>query len=236
MSWQAASRVGALAALLLAGCGQRSDNFLEQLATESINQIAGIGRTPAPPPPLPTRAQLEQLPGPMLALGFADTPGIGFMTAVNATPDGYITYRDRTRRSVIMRGGLVTGLQGFRFDLSSVKTQRDDPVVHQTPVADWPSSFYRNYQFSQKSIPDFQISVRCRIAPAGRETIVVIEKPHEVTRLQEECANDRRKFVNVYWADERTGFIWKSVQWIGPRIQPLTIEVVRPHPAGRVAN
>lgn len=237
MRWQAASRLAAVTALgFLASCGQRSDSFLEQLATDGVRQIASLASTPAAPAPVPARGQLEQLPGPLLAISFADVPGTGFVTVVNATPDGYITYQDRTRRSIIVRGGLVTGLQGFRFDLSAVKTQRDDPVVFRTPVANWPATLYRNYQFSLKSTADFQISVRCRIAPVARERIVVFEETHEVTRVQEDCANDQRRFTNIYWAEADTGTIWRSTQWLGPRIQPMTIEVIRPHPASGIAD
>ena len=230
------TRIGVFTALLtLSACAERSESFLEQLATVGISQVADLG-TPAPPPALPTRVELEQIPGPLLAVGFAEVAGTGFVTAVNITPDGYVTYQDRTRRSVIVRGGMVTGLQGFRFDLSAVKAQRNDPVVVQTPVAGWPSTLYRNYQFSLKAAPDFQISVKCVITPIARETIDVFDRIYDVTRIQEDCANQRRRFSNTYWADADTGFIWKSVQWVGPRLPPVSVQVVRPHPDGRVVN
>lgn len=230
MTWHAFCHLGLLAGLLvLGGCSQRSDSFLERVVSEGVSRISGGGKA-APPPPVPTRAQLAELPGPLLALTFADRPGTGFITAVNATSDGYITYQDRTRRSVIVRGGLVTGLQGFRYDLSAVKTQRNDPAVYQTPVSAWPNTLYRSYQFSLQSAADYQISVKCLITPTVREDIVIFERTHAVIRVQEDCTNDRRRFINTYWADAETGFIWKSQQWLGARLQPVTIEVVRPHP------
>lgn len=224
-----------LVLMSLAGCGQRSDSFLEQIVSTGVGELLGPDEAPTEPPQ-PTREQLAELPGPLLAISFKDVVGTGFITAVNDTADGYITYQDRTRRSVIVRGGLITGLQGFRYDLSSVKTQRDDPVVYQTPVADWPKTIFRNYRFSLQSMDDFQVSVQCTLTKQPTERIVIYEIVQEVTPVREDCLNDRRRFTNMYWVAEETGFIWRSNQWVGPFLQPARLDVIRPHPEGRVTN
>ena len=70
------------------------------------------------------------------------------------------------------------------------------------------------------------------------QRILVIEDERDIAdlitfnleRVPETCSNGYRTFANTYWADPATGFVWKSEQWVGPRLEPMTVEVVRPHP------
>lgn len=213
--------------IAVGACAQRSDNVLEQLARSGIGSLLG-GEEKAPPPPLPTRAQLDKINAALLSIQFKDDPATGFIGAINRTFDGYVTYQDKTRRSIIVRGALVTGLQGFKYDLSAIKTQANDPVVNQTPVDSWPKSVFRSYQFTLQSAADYQISVKCEITRLAPEQIIVFEKRYDVTRMQEVCTNERRQFINTHWADSETGFIWRSEQWLGPNLRPATISVVNP--------
>lgn len=216
----------AMALAVLAGaCAQRSDLFVQQVLEYGIGELT---RGEAEPTPLPSREQLNEFPYPMIAITRSDSKATGIVVAVTANSDGYATYQDRTRRSVILHGGLLSGTQGFGYDLSAVKTQRDDPVVHQTVPSKWPGTLIRNYQFSLGSADDFQITVTCTVRQVVREQIVIFEIGYDVVRMQEDCMNDRRTFTNVYWVDPESGFIWRSTQWIGPRVTPLTVEVIRP--------
>ena len=52
-------------------------------------------------------------------------------------------------------------------------------------------------------------------------------RSYETARIVESCANARRRFQNVYWVVPETGFIWKSVQWLGPKLNPVTVEIIR---------
>ena len=224
-----------IAAMALAGtvaaCAQRQANLIQQVLELGANELT---RDDPQANPLPSRAELDEIPYPMIAISRSDSPATGIVIAVTANADGYATYQDQTRRSVILRGGQVSGTQGFGYDLSAIKGQRNDPVVRRTPVADWPDRLIRNYQFSLQSTPDFQITVVCTLQPVVREQVVIFEIAQDVMRVQEDCRNDTRQFSNTYWADPDTGFIWKSTQWIGPRVTPLTVEVIRPlkAPAG----
>lgn len=220
-------RLAAAAALVgLAGaCAQRSDLFVQQVVEVAIDQLT---RAEAEPAPLPSRARLDEIGYPMIAITRSDSKATGIVVAVTSNRDGYATYQDRTRRSVVMHGGQLSGTQGFGYDLSAIRTQRNDPVVHLTPPAEWPDKLVRNYQFSLQSTDDFEITVTCTVRRVVREQIVIFEIAYDVVRMQEDCMNDRRAFSNLYWADPETGFIWRSTQWIGPRVTPLTVEVIRP--------
>ena len=210
---------------LLIGCAQRQSNFIQQVLELGTDVVL---QEDAKPQPLPSRAQLDAVGRPILAISREDSPAVGFVVAVAQNTGGYVTFQDQARRSVILRGGQLSGTQGFGYDLSAIKVQRNDPIVFQTPVAAWPKTLVRNYQFSLQHTSDFQVSVTCILNVVAREEIVIFDTPFETTRIQEDCNNDRRRFRNVYWADATTGFIWRSKQWIGPKVSAMTLEVVTP--------
>jgi hypothetical protein len=225
--------IGTLLALavvaLLGGCDRQRANFLGEVADLTIGELTR--GAPGEAPAAPTREQLAGIRRPLIALGRADAPGKGFAIAT-VENDGYVTFQDNSGRSVVLHGALISVTRGFRYNLIAVKTQRDDPVVEPTPVADWPETLVRNYQFSLQHADDFQITVQCVLRPVARERIDIFQQDFDVMRIHEECANATRTFTNTYWVEAGSGFIWKSEQWIGPRVTPFTLEIIRPVDAG----
>jgi hypothetical protein len=61
------------------------------------------------------------------------------------------------------------------------------------------------------------------------ERIEIVELTYDLMRVNEVCRNAEREIINTYWVDAQTGFIWKSEQWLGPRIGHVTIEIIRPY-------
>ena len=63
----------------------------------------------------------------------------------------------------------------------------------------------------------------------AEETIVIAEIEFDLVRMSEICTNSARQVTNTYWADPASGFVWKSQQWLGPRFDMATIEIIRPY-------
>ena len=55
---------------------------------------------------------------------------------------------------------------------------------------------------------------------------MIFERSYSLTRIEEHCRTPRRTFTNTYWAEPDTGFIWKSEQWVGPKVTPFTVQIV----------
>ncbi len=211
---------------VIASCGGRQSNFIEQVLRSGLGPVF---EGEPEPQTLPTRAQLDAIGRPILSIQREDSPATGFVIAVNANSDGYVIYQDQARNSVVVRGGLLTGTQGFEYDLSAIKVQGNDPVVHRTPIASWPKTLVRNYQFSLQHAADFQISVSCVLRTVVREQVEIFSKSYDTMRVQEDCNNTTRRFTNLYWVDANSGFIWKSKQWIGPKVSPVIVQNVTPY-------
>ncbi|MEM7190553.1 MAG: YjbF family lipoprotein [Pseudomonadota bacterium] len=211
----------------LAACSSGNTMLVQlgELAVDSVFEEEPAGETVEP-----TREDLNQIPFSTLALTRAGLPTRGFAVAI-ADNGGYVTYQDPSGRSVIFRGGLLTGTRGFGFDMAAVRHQVDDPVITPTPVADWPATIARNYQFWLEAAADYEITVQCVVEFVARETVEIVEINFDLARIQERCGNGTRTFTNTYWVDPDSGQIWKSEQWAGPRIEPFIIEVVRPYAA-----
>lgn len=215
--------------LALSGCTSEKNSLFGRLTPIVKERIFGE-KVPAGPAREFTRAELNKIPYATISIARAGQPP-GYVVAV-ADNGGYVVYEDPARRSVTMHGGLVTGTGGFQYDLKAVASQLDDPVVVPTPVPAWPGSIERSYRFALRGRDDYQVAVGCAYERGPREFIEVLELRFEVIRVVETCSNARRTFVNTYWADADNGFIWKSEQWIGPRVEPVTIEIIRPFGSG----
>lgn len=223
--------VAATGAVLLAGCSSGSNTVYERLGPLLQERIFGgpvFGDAPpVEAPPELTRAALDEIPFATIALRSGDAPR-AFIVPV-ADNGGYLNYQDVARRGIVMLGGLVTGTHGFGYDLDSVRHAVNDPIVVPTPLAQWPVELARNYSFTLRGQLDYEIAVQCSVERGAREIVEIVERAFEVVRVVETCVNPQRRFVNTYWVDPGSGFIWKSEQWVGPRIPPMTVEIIRPY-------
>lgn len=182
-------------------------------------------------PPEFTRAQLNAVPFATIAI--KDPEGNRAFVVPLADNGGHLVYQDALRRGVVMFGGLVTATQGLPYNLAAVRYALDDPIAKPRPVTEWPGSVFRNYQFvGRGGARNFQITTSCVYQVIAREQIEIIELLFDTVRIAENCSNAVRTFTNTYWADPETGFVWRSEQWIGPRQDPLNIEIIRPYTAG----
>lgn len=218
-----------LAAVLaggLAACSKGENNLGDRLIPILRGALldgdeAGVGRRVEP-----TREVLNQIPAAVIGLEYGDLPPVYLVPL--ADNGGYLSYQDEGRRGVVMFGGAVAGTLGLGNDLKTVKHGLDDPVAHRTPLAQWPRSIHRTYEYRVRDLDDFTITVACEIEPIAPVMYEIVELQLAVTRVVERCSNAVRSFENIYWVDD-TGFVWASRQWLGPDLDAATIEVVRPY-------
>jgi hypothetical protein len=223
------SRLNGLLGLILAGtlsaCSSAGDGNIQRLG--SLTKLSLFGGGEVEQKVELTRAQLDEIPFATIALTFGE--GQRTFLVPLADNGGYLNYLDSGGRGVVMLEGAVTGTQALGQDLEAVRHEADDPVANLTPVADWPGQVYRDYQFAERDGRDYSITLSCVFERVVTETIDIIELDFEVVRISEICTNARRQVINTYWADAETGFIWKSKQWLGPNLEPATVEIIRPY-------
>jgi len=84
--------------------------------------------------------------------------------------------------------------------------------------------YYYSYDFPKLS--DLEVSVTFKIR--GKSKIELLNQQKELTLIEEELRNDfiGWNVINSYWVDEDS-FVWKSEQYISPRLPKITYEVTK---------
>lgn len=226
--WQRrAALAGALTgALALAACSSAGESYLQRLGGFVRQTITGPEAPEAPRREL-SRAELNEIPFATITVSVAGGRRVVLVPLVDN--DGYLDYRDSSQRGVRMKGGAVTATSGLVFDLNAVRFDSADPIANQTPLTEWPDRVYREYQYRERHGQPYGITLSCTYQQVARETIEIVEILFDVVRVSEVCTNQRRQVTNTYWVDAESGFIWKSEQWVSPRLGSLTIEIIRPY-------
>ena len=89
-------------------------------------------------------------------------------------------------------------------------------------------SYHYLMDFSDRHL--FGIFVLCTQADTGPERIDIVGGSHDTRHIVETCRAPQISwdFQNDFWKDAGTGYVWKSVQYIHPASDSLTLEVLRP--------
>ena len=212
-----------LLALGLGGCAVGGPTVFERIGRVAEEVVLGAEK--GAPTREPTRAELNRIPYATIAIS-SEGRARAFLVPLSNNR-GYLNYRDAEGNAVVLFGGALSGTESLGNDLQAVRHHPRDPIAHQTPLARWPGRVQREYQYQRRDLDGYSIVLDCVFDRIARERIVIVEVSFDVVRVAETCTNAQRQITNTYWVDEATGFIWRSEQWIGPRLGHATIEIIR---------
>jgi hypothetical protein len=226
-------RILALLALaLVTACGSGGT---DPIVKEAMNQVGGgwLGRDapPAAPARPVTRGDIERSDTAAVwaRLESDSAPTLMYATALNGP---YVVFFSQFRQSVIMRGSRVVGTRGLGTDLMSSWTEGTDPVAQAMPVAGWPTRIRRSYEFPADGPRGRVETFDCRFEVGQSREIVILQVRHRGVEVSEYCTGALGNFENLHFADASTGFVWRSLQWIGPTMDLLDIQVIEPFTGG----
>jgi len=80
------------------------------------------------------------------------------------------------------------------------------------------------------AINAYGVAISCNTAAAGQETISILGQPIATVRVDESCASRSLnwRFVDNYWLDAKSGFVWRSRQHLSPSGETVDTEIFRP--------
>lgn len=214
--------------VVLSACTERGGTDAVRIGRMILDQALGEELETYEPP---TRERLNQIRSALLALGIGDRDPVFIVPTAKNGP--YLTYLDTGRRGLILQGGAISATVGLGHDLKGLKISKDDPVVYRTPLAEWPSVIKRVYQYRVRDGEDYIIGLTCQFSRGPHAVIEIYELFFETVQVTETCANAYRTVTNTHWVEPDTGFIWRSEQWVSPKLPDLTVEIVRPFNQGR---
>lgn len=207
-----------LAALALAGCSsdQHTTSLFTEagLAAKAAFKSRGAPRAAVAPGGVPqglTRAAIAGRTEPMI-LTNVDKLGSAGTLVKTGENQGFVTWVSQDRLTLTTKGGVLAASRGLIHDLLSADAA---PTLAALRAGGAPA-----YSKQLRHIgPDRQVLVSnwtCQMAPAGAETIVILERSHAVRRFAETCnAAAGESLRNDYWLGG-DGFIWRSRQFLHP--------------------
>jgi hypothetical protein len=129
------------------------------------------------------------------------------------------------RAVLVTRNGRLTRVVGLGHDLRETRGVEDDPVAAAT------FKFDGTHARSVDLGPDvyFGLVVESTFEVLGRQNVDIIGDVHEtlVVREHNHAHALRWRFVNRFWFDFATGYVWRSVQHFSPDLPPVEIETFK---------
>jgi hypothetical protein len=223
-------RVGALAALVLAlaGCTQEGFNPIARAgADQLVARVRPAPDAPATPPAVLTRQDIEATGVAAIRLRLVDG-GRGSLFYGAVENAGVTTYATQLRESVGLRGSQVVSTRGLGTDLLRATSSADDPLARPVPPGQWPARVERTYEFPAHAPRGRIERYSCTFSYGEVRTIAILTAEHTGVEVTETCRGPAGEFQNLHFADLRSGFVWRSIQWTGPKQGLVDFEVIVP--------
>ena len=221
--------LAALLATALAGCTDEGLNPIVEKAMEAANPFGVSADQPKGPPV--TRAAIDKADVATIFARLASDKGATYLVAA-ADNGGYVTYASGLRQLVIMRGSQVTGSRGLGYDLLSAKSSTPDPLATPMPVSRWPALVQRSYEFPDWAPRGEIQTYNCRFERGAAKEMEILQVVHRGIEVSEYCEGPAGSFEQLHFADATTGFVWRTLSWLGPRQGLIDIQVVEPYTGG----
>lgn len=222
-------RLTAIAALLLttlAGCTDEGINPIVAEAIDEVNPFSSSTAAPSGPPV--TRAAIDRADVATIRARIVSDKSPTYLFAA-ANNGGYVTYASGLRQLIVMRNTQVTGTRGLGYDLLSAKSSSPDPLATPMAPAQWPARVQRSYEFPANAPRGRIETFECRFERGPVKEMTILDQPHRGVEISEYCDGPTGSFEQLHFADASTGFVWRSLTWTGLRQGLVDIEVVLPY-------
>ena len=141
----------------------------------------------------------------------------------------YVTFASPFMQQVTLLGSQVTGTRGLGTDLLSAWSTSPDPLARPIPPAGWPATVRRTYELPADGPRGRVVTYDCRFERGATREIVILQVRHAGVEISETCTGPAGSFENLHFADVSSGFVWRSLQWIGPAMPLLDLQIVDPY-------
>lgn len=196
------------------GSVSSADTDILSLGTIFLHAIGGIGSSSSVP-----RENAASIPYASLGVRLGGSDEAMFVLANRSGDD--LLWLGGTSLGIVTRHGRVVRTVGFSSNLSGVHTAEGVKQDLSQPSVDY------QYDFGDQS--RYGIPVKCLRQSLGPERIVIIGVPRDTTHVVENCAASGMdwSFRNEFWVDA-AGYVWKSRQFVTPKLDSVTFEILRP--------
>lgn len=219
------------ACFALAACGSGGVNPIVKDSFARLNPFGGdkAETDDKPQPTRLTRAAVDKAGIAMIRASLLSEEAKYLFQGV-ALNEGRVTFATQSMQQITLQGTRITGTRGLGYDLLAQQTQGPDPLVTPMVPDRWPNRITRIYTLPGGERPQGRTLVfQCEITPEGPASVTIVQREHRGIQFSETCRGNGMEFENLYMADARTGYVWRSIQWIGPRMGNVDLEIIEPY-------
>lgn len=207
--------LGLFCLTLIAGCSNAPDN---QVTAGTVAKSILKGRKPAPAPSAQqiaadVTAALAATDAPLILLAIPERRAVTVMQKLEQN-QGYETYGTGDRRSITLKGGILSGTRGLGNDIMSSDSDAIRALISSRKAG---TAQRVNRYLDGEDLTISQVRT-CTVSVTGSDTLT--------THLSETCTGDGKDFTNTYKV-KADGKVTQSRQWHGPLVQYVTIQTLR---------
>jgi hypothetical protein len=206
--------------LLRTICAVVAPLFLVACSSDRTNEwdavVSIFGRVFGGPGEQVTYQQAAAIPFASIAVRLGDGPE-GILVLGSSNGDQQL-WTAASHIVLLTRGGRIVRTAGLEQNLSDMRLVKGKGSVDTV----WEADLGELHLYS--------VSIKCHSTARGADTVNNFNTPVPVIRVDDECHSDRLdwSFTNTYWVSPQTGLMWKSIQHISPKMDPLQIRILRP--------
>lgn len=229
--------IGRIAVLSFSALAACSSGGRGPVAEAVLDQLGGVmpgraGEAAAPPPRAVTRAEITAQDVAAIQARLVSDPAATLMYAA-ARNGAYVTYVSPLRQSLTLRGAAqIIGTSGLGTDLLGAESVGADPLAQAIPPALWPRGVRRVYEFPAFGAQGRIEAYACSFEMGDVSELVILQRRHRGVEVSETCTGPAGSFENLHFADLETGFVWRSLQWVGPDVDLVDLQILEPYTGG----
>ncbi|MFO1142372.1 MAG: YjbF family lipoprotein [Amaricoccus sp.] len=226
-------RLALLPLLALAACGSGGKDPIVQAALDEVGGGFWHKEAPSGPPPKQvTRADIERANVAAITarLESDKSPTLMFAASSNG---GYVTYSSPLQQQVTLHGtAQITGTRALGTDLVSAWSSAPDPLAAPIPPSRWPGRVKRVYELPGEGPQGQVLTFECSFEPPVPAEMTILGARFSGLNISEDCSGPSGSFENLHFVDASTGTVRRSLQWTGPKMELLDLQIIEPYTGG----
>ena len=218
--WRA-TPLAAAAVLSLCGCSStREQTYRPFFALISESVKSSFSRT------MVTRNQAAAVPYASMGWSIGHNPERMIILATDNNGEQIWTSGDHV--VLTLRDGRIVRTVGLPDNLAANAPHGGGDDLGPAAAVEGPFSSLRTADYTQSKL--FSVALSCRTATRGRETIVILGAKISTVRVSERCSSAQLawSFENTYWVSSNSKLVWRSIQYISPKMDPIETRMLRP--------
>jgi hypothetical protein len=162
------------------------------------------------------------------SLGYRIDGGDQGMLVLATDTNGIQLWTSATHVVFQTSDGRITRTVGLPHDLGGTSPQRGQALTPPAAALKAPFASIRLADYPDRG--DYGVEIACKAAARQRETVQILGQAIPTIRVDEACENSKLnwRFVDNYWLDPNTSFVWRSIQHLAPGGGAVETEIFRP--------